>query len=509
MNVTILFPGRQMAQPAAILARALRASHRRIERVCGPADPALALLPILFSLERVLGRANPLSSCAAEPESEPGPGPRLRLDLGPEPRLAGASDMAIRCNGAFGLSAIVRALLAGQPTCLSVVAGRGADGEPLVWAHGRICGSRPRDMAGSLNEYSVRLGDLVAMALRRLETGQPPLEPVASSDIPGGSYAGFALRSLSGLISSRIEKLVCRPEHWSVRWRATPEADLVGRTLNWPAAGYRQLPDDGARYYADPFLCAHEGRTALFVEEFSYATGRGLLSVADIRADGSVSVPRPFLDRSDHLSYPHVFEHDGRIWMIPETSQARTVELYRCVEFPDRWERESILLSDVDASDATFVVHGGRCFLLAALHPHGSSARDMLGIFVADSLLGPWRAHPATPAVIDVASARPAGAFFRRNGQLMRVAQDGEGGYGAGMTICRIDRLDDEGFSQSIVTRLKPQAAWKARGVHTLNAAAGYEVIDTLGRISRSRSVPAADAPASLSGKEARMPAPA
>ena len=62
----------------------------------------------------------------------------------------------------------------------------------------------------------------------------------------------------------------------------------------------------------------------------------------EIGADGRWSTPVRVLERDHHLSYPFLFEHEGVLYMVPETAQAGTVELYRCTEFPLRWRRERV-----------------------------------------------------------------------------------------------------------------------------------------------------------------------
>jgi hypothetical protein len=83
---------------------------------------------------------------------------------------------------------------------------------------------------------------------------------------------------------------------------------------------------------------------------------------------------------------------------------------------------------------------------------------------------------------VDARAARPAGAVWTRGGALYRVAQDCATHYGAALTIARIDRLDTEGFAQTVVARLPPRTDWRARhaaiGTHTLNQGGGFEAID-------------------------------
>ena len=39
------------------------------------------------------------------------------------------------------------------------------------------------------------------------------------------------------------------------------------------------------------------------------------------------------------LSFPTVFDWRGEVWMLPETSADHSLTLYRCTQFPDKWEK--------------------------------------------------------------------------------------------------------------------------------------------------------------------------
>lgn len=495
MFIKILFPGAVMAHTGDVLRRLLSRPGRRAEAVARPAESDFAGFDLLLKLEALVFRRELSPSLLSRETAASAPltGRRVWIDLrqSPDPEDARGTDLALRidCNGEPGIAGLVSAILAGAPARLSVLSRE--DGDTRIWAQGLTVPSRPLNLAASLDELTLRLGDLIEKALWRIERGEAPEAPAGAPPTAGGriglvSCGLFAASVLRSRIANRLTAIAHRPCHWRVRWRHAAETDLVSHRLSWPEADYRILPDDGRRYYADPFLFRRGDRTFLFVEEYPYELGRGILSVAEITSDGAVSTPRPILQTAGHLSYPQVFEHGGQIWMIPETLSSRRIELYRAVEFPDRWEHACVLVDDVDASDATLAFHDGRFWLFATLSPHGSSSRDMLGIFHASTLQGPWEAHAANPVLVDARTARPAGAMFHRDGHLMRVTQDGVGGYGSAMTICRVDRLDLEGFAQTQVAALKAPASWKSCGVHTLNAGYGFEVIDTLDKGRKS-----------------------
>jgi hypothetical protein len=291
----------------------------------------------------------------------------------------------------------------------------------------------------------------------------------------------FVLTSLIHKIANRLTRLAVHREHFRIGWRRLAGGDAMADTLSWPAQDYAYLPDDGRRYFADPFIFAHERRNFIFCEEYPYATGKGVLTAFEILADGKVSAALPVMEQDWHLSYPQVFARDGEIWMIPETCAANRIELYRATRFPDDWTREAVLIDNVRASDATLVEHGGRLWLFATIAEDGLSSWDALHLYYSDSLLGPWTAHPANPVLIDAGAARPAGAMFMHNGALWRPAQDCSRGYGGGLALCSVDRLDVQEFRQTVRARLKPPPELRAHGAHTLNCAAGFEVIDVVG----------------------------
>jgi hypothetical protein len=83
----------------------------------------------------------------------------------------------------------------------------------------------------------------------------------------------------------------------------------------------------------------------------------------------------------------------------------------------------------------------------------------------------------------DVRRARPAGSLFSVGGHWYRPSQDCSRGYGWAINLNRITRLDRKGYSEEVVTTLKPHWMAGLRGTHTLNAAGGLTVID--GRLRR------------------------
>jgi hypothetical protein len=230
---------------------------------------------------------------------------------------------------------------------------------------------------------------------------------------------------------------------------------------------------------ADPFVFDEGDATYVFLEEESRASPRARISYARLGQDGrSATAPQPVLERPYHLSYPFVFRHKGGIFMIPESSENRTVELYRADPFPSSWTLERVLLQDVRALDATLHVEGDRLWLFVSVAETGASPNDELHLYSSTALAGPWQPHPANPVVSDVRSARPAGRIFRHGDDLIRPSQDCSRRYGYALVFNRVDVLTEDDYAETPVARLEPDWSPGVFATHTYTFGTNVEAID-------------------------------
>ncbi len=247
-------------------------------------------------------------------------------------------------------------------------------------------------------------------------------------------------------------------------------------------------PKEG--FWADPFPWRHGGRYYIFFEELLYAEGKGRLRVLEVRRDGSSSEPVTVLERDYHLSYPFLFRWQGELYMLPETMANRTIELYRCVSFPDRWELCKVLMEGVKAVDATLLERGGRWWMFVSLGLESVDAWDEVSLFHADTPLGPWHPHPCNPVRSDVRAARPAGALFEHGGRLYRPAQDCSVCYGHALSINEIRHLDRDSYEEVEVMRIQPRPELGELGIHTVNQAGDLVVFDRYASEAKSGRLP-------------------
>jgi len=321
-------------------------------------------------------------------------------------------------------------------------------------------------------------GTRVLSTSPNLPSSRPPSN--LSHPTTPGRFGRGAVHVLARRVGDKartvLQQVTKAAPQWSVAWRSrTPLTPHSATSLD--VQDFHGLPDDGARYYADPFGLDKGGLTHVFVEEFPYATQRGLISAFTIDAEGRCSSPRPVLETQYHLSYPQVFEHAGEIFMVPEASASGGLDLYRADDFPTVWTHDTRLI-DEPLHDATLHFDGTRWWLFAATQFLKSSSWCALKIFTADALRGPWHAISTSPIKVDARSARPAGGVIVQNGALWRPAQNCATGYGHALTWCRIDRLVPDSYAEQAVGSMQFTGGDACLGPHTWTATKSIEAID-------------------------------
>jgi hypothetical protein len=384
-------------------------------------------------------------------------------------------------DGVAGESVLIGALVAGRmPTIELKDAHTGA-----VLARGVPCADNAATVSEALDCVLARIVTLVVATARGATTLAPErrAQPAAARL---KEILTLELKTLARAVVHRLYRLCFHTPHWRTCWRHVDGPDLWS-TRSLAGMSWQVIPDPGFRFYADPFPLVHEGQTYVFVEDFDHRAGKAVISVVPFDERGPTGPARPVLEEPWHLSYPFVFERAGQIWMIPESSADKSISLYRADRFPDRWVREATLVAGIEASDATIIAHAGSLWMFAATRDGAGSWSDTLSIFSAPDLHGPWTAHPLNPVLVDQAAARPAGAMFVSNGRLWRPVQDCTDGYGTGIGLAEVVRLDRDGFEQRVHHVLRADPRWPGRRFHTLNRAGRLELIDGAAYSPRSR----------------------
>ncbi len=316
-----------------------------------------------------------------------------------------------------------------------------------------------------------------AATLATLRDGEPAMAE-RDEPAPNGAplrpleRASFLAKLATKLATEMFDQLFA-----VVEWNCGIVEGGVGAIFGDAPLAVRWLPRPRrGTFVADPFLVEREGVRALLVEHFDYALGRGVIDALVLDEHDDVVDRRRALDAGTHLSYPYPLEIEGELYLVPENCASNEVALYRCVAFPDRWARETVLLP-FDGVDTTIFRHDDRWWAFCTRQSHGSTLA--LHAFYAATPRGPWLEHALNPVVVDVRSARPAGPPFVVDGALYRPGQDCARSYGAGLAIARIDELTPLAYRETLVRHIDASSFGRWRdGVHTLSFSRGRAVVD-------------------------------
>ncbi|MCO5132684.1 MAG: hypothetical protein M9932_19335 [Xanthobacteraceae bacterium] len=384
---------------------------------------------------------------------------QIVINLAEHPQL-NAGAIELRYNDVPDSRALIGGLLSRQPPRLAAY----CPSENKLLAASRLALEDKFSIQRGLEESFSRCLSLIVRALSA--SGSPAcVETSAAATSNNATLIDFAPRMIARNVANLLMRPFRRREHWQV-------------ALRHGARPFNVVPDDGNRFYADPFLHRVGGHTFLFVEEYSYADRRGIISAAEVIDGRLAAPPLAVLRRPYHLSYPFVFESGGEVWMIPETSGNRSIELYRATEFPWSWERSKVLMDGAVFSDATILFRDGLWWLFVTADWFGDSTQDELSIFYSETLQGEWKPHQDNPVKSDSRFSRPAGRIIDNNGRLFRPAQDCERTYGAGIVWFEITELTPTRFRERQVAHWDGQAELGMDGLHSFDQIGPLQALD-------------------------------
>jgi len=376
----------------------------------------------------------------------------------------------------------------GEPTAISVLEIVSGDPGARRVIYHSIAATDPVSLQRTRNPVYWKSARFALRRLDQLAAGRWAPDPAGAGAVPERSPAPSNVDTLRHAVKvaarvgrRRLRRTVSRRQ-WFLGLRRR-QADVLPHA-NRAAWSVVLPPED--RYWADPFVVDGEDGTLVFFEEVRFGRRRGALAVGRVEPDGRLARVEPVMAAGHHLSYPYVFRDGGRHFLVPESGEARRVELWTATDFPLGWERIAVLLQDVDAVDATILRHDGLYWMWTNIAVSGGSVNDETFLYFSDRLDAGWRAHPGNPVVSDARRARPAGRPFLHAGTLIRPAQDCTGRYGARVVFNAIGTLTTDAYRERPVAWLGPE--WAARrilGVHTYTFDGPWEATDGLRWLTR------------------------
>ena len=239
---------------------------------------------------------------------------------------------------------------------------------------------------------------------------------------------------------------------------------------------------DWKTWYADPTVFKYEGKEWLFVEKMDMMKRKGSIAVAQINEEG-IGLFREVLNEDFHLSYPIVFKKDNNVYMIPESAKEKAVYLYKCTEFPYRWEKQRALLKDNYYADTNVLFYNNHWYLITGEMDPLVGSRTRLHIYNADLMEEGTLKELFTEQRFKYSYiSRGAGNILYIDNKIIRPTQVGDSQhYGKGINFCNVifgNRYSERVINKFDCDRVKLSGNVKLTGTHTYGLSDNFEIID-------------------------------
>ena len=128
-------------------------------------------------------------------------------------------------------------------------------------------------------------------------------------------------------------------------------------------------PKDVSR--ADPFIVYKDGKYYIFFEEFDIKKRHGYLCAGEYCQNcNEIKNIRVILNEKYHLSFPNVFLYKNEYYMIPESSENKTIDLYKFINFPYNLVKIKTLINNISAADNVLLFKDQKVYLFTSLYTH-------------------------------------------------------------------------------------------------------------------------------------------
>jgi hypothetical protein len=277
-----------------------------------------------------------------------------------------------------------------------------------------------------------------------------------------------------GIIKRYSDKLYLK--QWGIGFLKGSIADIIRNKKTELSFEWMSL-EDKTISHADPFIFkTDDGRINILFESVSSYNLNGKISLMVCNDLLDPVLEKVVLDTNAHLSYPYVYNENGKIYVFPESAFSGTL---CCYEF-DQVKRSFVNKKEIiklPLLDSTILKFENRYWLFATML--GETFNSDLHIFYSNSLLGPYKAHEGNPVKKQLNGARPAGNFIEVDGNIYRPAQNCSNYYGESITINKIKTLTTTQFEEEEYMIIEPNKNDEFNyGIHTINAVDDIIIVD-------------------------------
>ena len=257
--------------------------------------------------------------------------------------------------------------------------------------------------------------------------------------------------------------------------------NLLIDNINKVNSNYFKVISNTTETLADPFLLKYNDQMYVFFEKINntrwntrLGEGTGEIYSSKLTSiDGVLSYSEPELALSinSHLSYPFLIKENDIIYMIPEQRKTGRLDLYKCLEFPNRWENVKTLLTG-NFSDSTLFYYNN-IYWLFTIQSDRKNIEYKENLYYSSTLLNEeWKFHSTIKITNKKSSRRGAGNIFVKNNKIYRPVQNNKVYYGQGILMLEIKKLTECEYQETLVGEI-------GRNIHTINILDDWIVLDS------------------------------
>lgn len=238
---------------------------------------------------------------------------------------------------------------------------------------------------------------------------------------------------------------------------------------------FESIPNSKKYWFADPMLVENKNGVFLFCEAYDKNAEKGVIGVFTFN-NGKFGDFRIVIEENYHMSYPCVFLYDNQYYMIPESGENNTLDLYYAVDFPYQWEKLTTLLNGKRYVDPTVYCSRDNKLLMYVY-----DEKDGYYGITFELDLQQRKIIEINRISYSMNEGRSAGYFFKLNDKMIKPVQDCREIYGKSIMFKDYEKEKD-GKDSLVwlldVSKIKISMNSKVNRIHTYSSSDNYEVID-------------------------------
>ena len=231
--------------------------------------------------------------------------------------------------------------------------------------------------------------------------------------------------------------------------------------------------------WADPFIFRNNQKDYIFFENNDLKLNRGKISCGLLYKNKLINV-KDVLIFKYHLSYPFLWRYKRNIFLIPESSSNKSIQIWKSTNFPYKWKIFKTIFKNEYCCDTTIITDNKKNNWLFTnkSNDHTDDPNNELYVYKIIGNFDQFIPHKLNPVITDCRIARNAGNLNFKDIILRPSQINDSSGYGLGVNINKITSLSLENYEEKIIKKIYPLIQHKFNGLHHISNAQNRLVFD-------------------------------